>query len=616
MGKIKSFFGEQRNIVKDIFVRYSVTLISTVLLCIYEVLLSNEVTKSEIPVYFLVFLLFGGFFIESLFCGAKERISKKSIYVLYLCDAILSVIFTFIADNLENISNDRVLEKVSEGLCFYLCVLFLTGIYYLCHDFSTELAKKEGTEVARLGLHRYLTGVVFELIKLFLIFMTINIGVMALLAMFDTLIAEIDYWDWMDDVEIMLTGLVYVPYALTCFTNVKKETSKFVKGFLKFVLMPMVIIAMLIIYLYIFKIVFGGEFPSNEIFGICAWLFTLGAPIWTMTVSVLDSEGNAGIYYKLVKYAKYVYAPFIILEIYTIRERISQYGLTEERYLAIVFIVLQLIYIFWEQIRRLFAGKKAKPQYGDKYEALIYVVLFAMLVVMFAPFININYLPSATQIKRFDKAYERINELGGIPDIDDANEIRNGTYSDEYIEQAYIMEGAYNYLRYTGLGREYLEERFTKKQIADIMRRVDVLSYMYGDNSDDRDYYNDTDISLYLKAKDCEFDISGYDRMYEIDYRSYDAQKLSSADFGMIFLVYGQDDSEQLIVDMSGELAELIKSKVENYYSYDSEETVNEPIVIEQPGEYRLIVNNLSMKYDIQDQKISQIYMKGWLLKK
>lgn len=96
------------------------------------------------------------------------------------------------------------------------------------------------------------------------------------------------------------------------------------------------------------KIFVTQEVPSNEIFSICASLFAIGMPIWMMASGFVEEKSSR--YKKLIHITKYIYAPFILLEIYSMSVRVKAYGLTEQRYAAWMFILLQVIYILWEKI--------------------------------------------------------------------------------------------------------------------------------------------------------------------------------------------------------------------------------------------------------------------------
>ena len=74
-----------------------------------------------------------------------------------------------------------------------------------------------------------------------------------LVSIFDSLIMDIDYWDIMDNIVILIGGFICFPYSLLMITDTKDGNSKFTKGLINFALMPAVIIAILIVYLYIIK---------------------------------------------------------------------------------------------------------------------------------------------------------------------------------------------------------------------------------------------------------------------------------------------------------------------------------------------------------------------------
>lgn len=167
------------------------------------------------------------------------------------------------------------------------------------------------------------------------------------------------------------------------------------------------------------KIFVTQEVPSNEIFGICASLFAIGMPIWMMASGFVEEKTSR--YAKLISITKYIYAPFILLEIYSMSVRVKAYGLTEQRYAAIMFILLQIIYILWNR----------------HYENLILVFVGCLLIGLLLPFGNASYLSYQSQKNRF---------------------VKNQTSDKE------VAAEAYDYLRGNAYGRRYIKTNLTEAE--------------------------------------------------------------------------------------------------------------------------------------------------------
>lgn len=139
----------------------------------------------------------------------------------------------------------------------------------------------------------------------------------------------------------------------------KKEINSFIKGLVLYVLLPLVTVAMAIIYLYIAKIILLRDMPQNTIYRILAGIFIVAFPVWNMAKNYGEQKPVIG---KIVKVLPYVYAPFILLEIYSIGTRIGEFGMTPMRYVSCLFIVFQVMalgltfYQKSEKISYLFMG--------------------------------------------------------------------------------------------------------------------------------------------------------------------------------------------------------------------------------------------------------------------
>ena len=107
----------------------------------------------------------------------------------------------------------------------------------------------------------------------------------------------------------------------------------------KFVLIPIVIFYLIILYLYFGKVLLASELPK----GMTSYLILsfCGVGIFTYSLVIEDAKNAAksvsGIF---VKFFFFLVAPLILLLWYAVWLRIDSYGITENRYLLIVFSLL------------------------------------------------------------------------------------------------------------------------------------------------------------------------------------------------------------------------------------------------------------------------------------
>lgn len=582
MGKLKEFVQRQRTEYLEILKKYKITIILVIAACLYHVvfeeILQTPFEKavrtvmgaddyhalSEFSTRIYVFLMMsavGSFFTETMLQSKK---TEKKAYLLSFVGGVIWVLLEMAADHTEN-----EYLRYYIGMSAVLYVLVLAGVSMM------RIIKESG-----LRFEQYAVRLLFTTIKVGAVLLTLNIGLILLLQLFDTLITDIPVWDFMENVEVLLVGFVYVPYGLICITGKTEEKSKFVRGLLLFCMMPIILAATAIVYLYIAKILITQDFPSNEVFYICALLFSFGVCIWTFCYAYTRDE-KSNLYYQVIKYMKYIYAPFLLLEIYCIGVRIGDYGFTSERYLAVWFIIAQVIYTAWEPLvnlcRRLFMFKTSKPMkvgYGEHYEWLIYVGIGIFVMLAFVPLTQVDRVVFRSQKARFLASYGE---------------------SEEALKNA---NGAYRELRGNMYGEPWLKANYDTEALAEAMSGVGSPSYR------DR---------IYVSQGNPEYSdgisIAGYETMYSMHvYRySYD-DPLTKKDYSAFKISYG-NGKESVTVD----LAELIGKSVKAYEK-GGDKIGDFPYMVDVDG-VRVMIFSIDFTYNRDTEELERLELDGVILK-
>ena len=428
MRKIKEWFNTQKHRIGGVGKKYLATLCLTFLLCaFYDFLLISDTTINRNEEYILIFLgmsIVGTFFTESVLRGRKSKEVAITGYIFSGLGAFLWVILDVIAQS-----------DVSDITKYY--ILVAAGFYVLVFVSLSFLALVKDSNLA---FEQYLLRIVISVLKLLLILLILNLGVLLILWLIDALIAKIYIFTWLGYVEIMLVALVYIPYGLSCLINQSEpEQTKFARGLVLYALMPLLIAATGIVYIYIGKIVITRDIPSNQVFMICAGLCFIGWLIWTMAYAYTRRD-RTPIYNKIIRYMKYFYAPLIILEIYAIAVRIHDYGYTIPRLAGIAFIVLQVIYMAWEPIifliRRIF--RLPKVHYAEHYEWLLYVILGIYVFATIIPWTSFVYIEANSQEARFEEnwaAMQKMREIDRELTPDEYQEVARLQYSGKSIRR-------------------------------------------------------------------------------------------------------------------------------------------------------------------------------------
>ena len=433
-----------RNLVK----KFPVTLAIIVFATLFMVVdIEQDVSIFDKVILFCFIFAVESFFTEIFF-------HKKSFKIIsYIVSAIISIGFTILI--LNDIFNAYNEANVSRILAGYLIILFLVSIYKIIKENNIDFGK-------------YLLKVFANVFNSTITYLVLNLGLTLITVIFVELL--LDSWGHiLGRLQILLLGLFYVPALINSVWNVKeKEVNAFIQGLVKFVLLPLVSIAMIIIYMYIIKILVLRQIPSNVIFRILAGIFVVAFPVWNMAESFKDDNKFIG---KLAKLLPYFYMPFILLEIYSLYVRISEFGLTPTRYFGIIFIIAQIIALILNVVKK---GEKLSSTF-------IYMAVLALIAFI----LPLNYSKASILSQK---------------NILVSNFPETSTYEELSTESKEKVSGAYKYLLRNNASK-YIPEYISQ----------------YKENLLDNYYSNSRDIEyIYFSDNHSEIDVRIYSRFLKV----------------------------------------------------------------------------------------------------
>ena len=464
---------------KQIYIRYVASIFCVFIIAVVSII-ANQKKGFDIESIVTVcsIWLAGNFLVESLWKKTAEEAqkNKQKWLIGYGVTFVIAIVFENLSEILKAQKADIPNLIFESILYFYIACTVLLAIYVLLRQ-------------QKLDLPHCIGRIIFALLRAVGVYLVLNIAV---------ILTRKTKTSTPLTVGSLTTCLLAV-------SDTSEDNAAFTKKFVSYVLLPCVWIAMFVIYLYVVKIFVTQEVPSNEIFSICASLFAIGMPIWMMASGFVEEKSSR--YKKLIHITKYIYAPFILLEIYSMSVRVKAYGLTEQRYAAWMFILLQVIYILWEKIYARYArlaGRKktynnqadtgdtgtehaneinqTKTQINWHYENLILVLVGFLFVGLLLPFGNAQYLSYQSQKSRL---------------------VKNRTLDKE------VAAEAYDYLRGNAYGRRYIKTNLTEAE-------QDELHNMLYDR-DSEDQWK----SVYFNAYPIEeggLTIRGYEKIYGANY--------------------------------------------------------------------------------------------------
>ena len=524
------------NIIADDYEEEAVRVIGFFLIFSFQAIMYEEVFKNRLKIRI------AGYALSSV-------ISFVSVYIFSYEDEIL---FGTSADTVKEISAR---------------ILFVYGVVMTgCAVYHMFKRLEEDFEI-------YCTKAFLELLKASVVYGLFAIGLGIIVFIFNELIYDTDDFVW--QLELFLAGGIYTPMCIKAISSKNERAGKFARFCITYVLFPMLLIALAIIYIYIVKIFVTDTVPSNRVFEILAFLFSIGMPVWTMLHALLDRNGQTEEkqqkgFSKVAVFIPYAFIPFIILQCWSIGIRIKDYGFTTSRYSAVVLIIAEIIYFILYAIHH--RGKKHAISW----------MLFALMAISFLavimPGISYDDVVIRSQTKRIEKM------------------IDNKNLTDK---EKSAIKSAYRAIDRVGYkGENALNKRFSKAQIDEIKEYSD-----YNDWNSDKiyPYYNNSHVSI---------DVSEYSRL---TFASSTDNRSGLSTYEYEIMTIAKDKERQIYkVDIS-EIIKWIDANGEKG-SRDLDLTGREKIRIDDRRDF--FITRLNMTYDLETKEAQYVSFDGYILER
>ena len=454
MSKIKDVFSKIGENVKNNIKYYKGTYIAIFIVTIFFLIfVDSDIFEKYIYDKILIMGLVcstTNFFIENITKDNKKRI------IGYVISFIIGIIFNICLNFSENI--------IPKILAVYLVTVICLSIFNIIKNY-------------KIKTHNYLLQVFQNLFYTGIIYLTLNIGLTIIVSIFSVLLWSSGILGILTRVQIALIGFFLMPGIIYAFTKKETELSKFIKGLVDFVLLPLVIITMIIIYIYMAKIIITWQIPSNAIYRILAGLFILALPIWTMAY---DEERENEIVKRIVNILPITFIPFIFLQIYSISTRCISYGITPLRYISYIFLIFEIVSIFLSIYK-----KKEKLNY-------IFILIPIIIAVTLIGPLNYETVSNKSQAKILKENWQE-----GV------------NYDDLTKEQKEKAKSSYTYLKYADNAKKYIPDYIDKEKLEEDLDYKSVeneYKYMYYARDEKDDEW--IDISRYSQIK--QINISSY----------------------------------------------------------------------------------------------------------
>ncbi|MFN8325465.1 MAG: DUF4153 domain-containing protein [Flavobacteriaceae bacterium] len=571
---------------KTIFQKYPlVLLMSFVMTFVVCYMIETENVKKEN--FFLVKLLLTSSLGISLFFGIKmlsERVGKEIL--LSLGGFLLLAVYYFVLPNNEKQFTDR-----------YVFVVF--PMYVLSHLFVAFIPFV-GKSYREKGFWEYNKNLFINFILTTIFTQVLILGVLLAILAVEKLFAfhfdEKIYPETGLSMAIFGSTFIFLLFNAKGLSNLEKESQYpvILKFFTQFVLIPLLIIYLVILYFYSGKILLAWELPRGwvtylvmafSIVGILALLLVyplkeIKAKSWVVIFSKV-------FYYSLL--------PLLILLFTAIFTRVLQYGFTEARYyvlvLAIWLATLTIYYIFY---------KKASIKFIP-----ISLFCFGIFGLLF-PFLNAFSVSVKSQkaelisLLNSEKLIEngKINFDKKISDTTANNILDKFEYLNERNEKPFLE---------TLVPKNVQEKKeFKEGYFWNSSEYFSQITYAHDNN-----YQANL---LTLRSPEGLIDIKGYDKALEITslYRqSYDFDKMA------IRVINENESSEKIIIEINNSSVDIFP-QINNLFAEKGKRRgtvdVEDLSITFELEKYSCKLIFSSITKDFKTKRIDLNYGTNWLL--
>lgn len=271
--------------------------------------------------------------------------SKPVGYAVYAFFALLSLFMSFIvSDCIEDmgkahVNGGNILLTIRDRLGMSTIALYIGGLMVLAillavyFSYSHDVHQRFNDHVMNAYSKVFFTSIIYGVIQLGVVFLTLIV----------TLLLYDDAFEYLAPILIIINGLFFAPAVICALTRQNEKANMFMQVLVRYVMLTIVLLAFGIIYIYILKLIITRSVPSNSVYAILTALFIISMFVCYMCTVFEES----GFLQKFAVNAPLIFAPFVLMQCYTVFVRIGQYGLTPKRYFGIAFILFEIVYIVY-----------------------------------------------------------------------------------------------------------------------------------------------------------------------------------------------------------------------------------------------------------------------------
>ena len=211
---------------------------------------------------------------------------------------------------------------------------------------------------------------------------------------------------------------------------------KIVEILICYILIPLILIYTTILYLYFAKIIFTLKMPKGVVSHLVLWYTAFSLFIIIMVTPITYKN-------KFAKFYKKFFPMISVPALFSINERIFQYGITENRYLVVILVIWLLFNMILYIVKN-----------DVKWVLISYI--FAILIAVFSPF-NLVTVSINSQNKRLERLLIKngIIQNGKITNKNDKVSIKSKNEIMSIIDYFYNNTSELKWKKIKILGKTY-----------------------------------------------------------------------------------------------------------------------------------------------------------------
>lgn len=376
----------------------------------------------------------------------------------------------------------------------------------------------------------------------------------------------------------IIVGIFNTWFFLSGVPKKKDEITTYpnaLKIFTQYVAIPIVVVYLIILYLYTGKIILAWQLPVGWVSNLVIGFSIAGIFALLLVHPIKNTENNKWISI-FGKVFYFILIPLIILLYTAILKRISEYGITENRY----YIFVAALWLTGIALYFIFSK--------EKNIKIIPISLFIIiLLASFGPWgafsVSLN-----NQLGRFENLLTKNTIL-----VDGKITKTNTTVSPEDSDNIFSILG-------------FLEMR---KQYSEIQMWFDIPldSFAQADGSKKFVYNSETEIMKYMGLEYNPNKIKVFDNNYE--YRSKDLSRIDVSGYNYVYYFrnYESSDTVKSVSYFNNDVFKVQKDtgtkKIDISFSNDSGKTYIDTIYIDMLEVFEKLKTNISSEYFYLDRE-------------